>query len=388
MPTVALELPRLACAGVLFTVGLLAAACSSRPLDSAEGGGDSAAQRVPSEVELIALYEPPAAWSATALAFDPQRSGELWVTLRRFPSSKPCLSNATAGCAALEGQVALVQHAGSSTPELTLKKDGNAWHFMRRPTSIAFGDNGNLATCGEARTDNFEDETIDYSGPVLWSSDPQIFGVPPKPGQNGTHLDMLHDSPYCMGIAHERENAYWVFNGQLGALDRYDFHHPHVIGGEDHSDGELSRYLEGELVRVPEVPSQLAFDRERRALYIVDTSQGRILRLATDSGTPGADVPANDPIAVHRRIDDAVVEELVPPGVLSRPSGIALWGTVVLVTDNATGRIFWFSREGEALGSVSTGLAPGALSGIAVGPDQHLYVSDLQSGAAYRVLGH
>ena len=360
--------------------------CSSSPLDApSEPSPAAAAPKVPASIQLIPLYEAPAAWTATALAFDPRRSGELWVTLRRVPSNKPCLETVRTGCAALEGVVALVQGATSAQPSMTIKKDGNAWHFMRRPTSIAFGQNGNLATCGEARTDNYEDDGSDYSGPVLWSSDPAIFGAVPKDGQNGTHIDMLHNSPYCMGIAYERDNVYWVFNGALGALDRYDFRAPHVVGGENHSDGEFSRYAEGELERVAEVPSHLALDHSQRQLYVADTAQGRILRLAIDSGTPGANVPSNDPIAVHRRIDGASLVEFVPAGSLVTPSGIAFTGDRVIATDNATSRIWWFELDGTALGSVDTGLPVGSLSGIAVGPDGKLYLSDLLTGAAYRV---
>jgi hypothetical protein len=321
------------------------------------------------------------------LAFDPLRSGDLWVTLRRVPSNKPCLETALSGCAALEGEVALVHGATSAEPSMAIEKDGNAWHFMRRPTSIAFGQNGNLATCGEARTDNYEDDALDYSGPVLWSSDPAIFGAVPTANQNGTHIDMLHDSPFCMGIAHERDNVYWVFNGQLGALDRYDFHAPHVVGGDDHSDGEFSRYVEGELERVPEVPSHLALDYGQRQLYVADTARGRILRLAIDSGTPGADVPTNDPIAVHRRMDGASLDEVVAPGSLSAPSGVAVLVDRLIVTDNATSRIWWFKLDGSVVGSVDTGLPLGSLSGIAIGPDGQLYLSDLKTGTAYRVEG-
>ena len=66
----------------------------------------------------------------------------------------------------------------------------------------------------------------------------------------------------------------WVFNGKLGALDRYDFHAPHVVGGEDHADGELSRYVEGELERVPQVPSHLALDETAHDFYVADTAGG------------------------------------------------------------------------------------------------------------------
>jgi len=360
--------------------------CSSSPLDTPDEADAAApAGAVPASVELVPLYDAPAAWTATALAFDPLRTGQLWVTLRRVPSNKACLETARSGCAALEGEVALVKGATEDAPSMTIEKDGNAWHFMRRPTSIAFGQNGNLSTCGEARTDNYEDEAIDYSGPVLWSSDPAIFGAVPKADQNGTHIDMLHESPFCMGIAYERDNVYWVFNGQLGALDRYDFHAPHVIGGEDHSDGELARYVEGQLRRVPEIPSHLALDHDRGQLYVADTAGGRVLRLAIASGTPGADVPTLDPISIHRRMDGVSLIEVVAPGALSAPSGIALSGDRIIVTDNATSRIGWFKLDGSPLGSVDTGLPAGSLSGIAVGPDGKLYVSDLLTGTAYRV---
>jgi len=372
--------------------GLLSAAlaltlsnCSSTPLDTSDEGGAAPSPAVPARAELASLYDAPLAWTATALAFDPQRTGELWVTLRRVPSNLPCLETARSGCAALEGQVALVQGATSDAPALALKKDGNAWHFMRRPTSIAFGENGNLSTCGEARTDNYEDEAIDYSGPVLWSSDPTIFGAVPKPGQNGTHLDMLHESPFCMGIAYEQDNAYWVFNGKLGALDRYDFHVPHVIGGEDHSDGELHRYVEGQLARVPEVPSHLVLDRDRGRLYVADTAGGRIVALDIASGVLGGEVPTLDPIPVHRRMDGATLEEVVAPGVLDAPSGIALSGDRLIVTDNATSRIWWFELDGSVVGSLDTGLPAGSLSGVTLGPDGKLYLSDLLTGTAYRV---
>lgn len=370
------------------------AACSSSPLSTSDegnvaGGGGSAGASaqsvVPAAVELVPLYTPPKNWSATALAFDPTREGELWVTLRQFPSNKPCLETAPNGCAALEGQVALVQGATGDAPTMTLKRDGNAWHFMRRPTSISFGDNGNLGTCGEARTDNYEDEAIDYSGPVLWSSDPTIFGVTPKPGQNGTHLDMLHETPFCMGIAHEQDNAYWVFNGKVGALDRYDFHQPHQIGGEDHTDGELARYALGELLRVEEVPSHLVLDKERRELYVADTGHARVVRLLIDTGSKGGTVVNYDGNQISDRIDGAILEAIVPTGTLVLPSGVALVGEHLLVTDNETSKIWWFERDGRALGSVDTGLPAGSLAGVTEGPDGALYVSDLLSGNAYRV---
>jgi sugar lactone lactonase YvrE len=79
------------------------------------------------------------------------------------------------------------------------------------------------------------------------------------------------------------------------------------------------------------------------------------------------------------------LEQVVGPGSLGAPSGITLSANRIIVTDNATSRIWWFDFDGTAIGSVDTGLAAGSLSGIAIGPDSKLYVSDLLTGNAYRV---
>ncbi|MEP7052907.1 MAG: hypothetical protein ABJB12_21255, partial [Pseudomonadota bacterium] len=147
--------------GFLAVFALLG--CSSSPLTSASDSSSNQAAPatvppLPAAVALTPLYTPPPKWSATALAFDSTRADQLWVTLRPFPSTQACTSKDSSGCKALEGEVMLVTQASTPSPEAVIRKDGNAWHFMRRPTAIAFGDNGDLATCGEARTDNYEDE--------------------------------------------------------------------------------------------------------------------------------------------------------------------------------------------------------------------------------------
>jgi hypothetical protein len=372
----------------------LALACSSGKLD--DGGprepepSESAVVAealFPDGAALTAIYSSTARRSATALAFNPLVPGELWATLRQFPVDAPCTSKVKTGCAALPGEVAVISGADTESPTARVKEDGNSWHFMRRPTSIAFGDNGNFATCPEYRTGNYEDETtIDFIGPTLWSSDPAIFGVKPLPTQNGTHLDMLHSTPFCMGIAHETGNAYWTFNGQIGALDRYDFHEPHPIGGDDHADGELHRYVEGELLRVPEVPSHLALDRAQGLLYIADTGHHRVLRMDITSGTPIGEVEKEyDGMPIHQRMGGAELTVFVAPDVLETPSGIAFHQGIVLVTDNATGTIHVFDRDGTSLRTFTTGLPAAALGGITVGPDERVYVTNLATGQVLRV---
>jgi DNA-binding beta-propeller fold protein YncE len=393
------DLLRLTASALICGASLLG--CSSQGLDSPDdaGGGNggtagtgASAGNTPTSGGggargVVDIYTPKTkvAFSATALAFNPMVDGELWVTLRQFPSDKPCAKDGDAGCAALPGVMAVITHATGDAPSAVIKEDGNAWHFMRRPSAVAWGDGLLFAACGEARTDNFENEKTPYSGPVLWSSDPAIFGVKPTAQQNGTHLDMLHETPYCMGIGHESANAFWAFNGDAGSLDRVDFHGPHAIGGADHSDGEVKRYIDGQLLRVPEVPSHLVYDSKRKLVYVADTGHGRVLSVDPSTATAGADIQVYETLQSSGTMDGATVAELVPPGLLRQPSGIALANDELYVTDNATSLIYVFDITGTLQHTYDTELPPGSLAGIALGPDSKLYVTDLSSGAVHRV---
>jgi len=363
--------------------------CSSAPVDESDGTMPGATPPPLTEaITLTQIYAPRARvpLSATSLAFNPMVPGELWVTLRQFPSGRPCNLDApsSAACAALPGAMGVVSDATGDSPRAVIKEDGNAFHFMRRPTQLAWGEGLLFASCGEALTDNFDDDPTPYAGPVLWSSDPAIFGVEPLPEQNGTHLDMLHETPYCMGIAHEANNAYWVFNGDAGALDRVDFHVPHQIGGEDHSDGEVHRYVTGQLLRVPEVPSHLAYDRQRQLVYVADTGHARVLAVDPSTATSGEGIPVYEVLRASGSMDGATVKELVPPGQLERPSGITLDKGTLYVTDNATSLVHLFDLAGKQLRVLDTGLPAGSLAGVALGPDQKLYLTDLSTGVVYR----
>jgi len=365
-------------------------ACSSRALDDSddESAGGASPGRSPIEsASLTRVYKPSSKvrLSATALAFNAAVKGELWVTLRQQPSDEPCTTADDRGCSALPGVVAVIGNATSDDPAGVIKEDGNAWHFMRRPAAIAWGDGELFASCGEALTDNYEDEDTPYAGPVLWSSDPEIFGVKPGPGQNGTHLDMLHETPYCMGLAHERDNAFWAFNGDAGSLDRVDFHTPHAIGGDDHSDGEVHRYLTGELLRVPEVPSHLAFDQARGLVYVADTGHARVLSVDPSTAKPAGAITVYELLQSSGAMEGASVVELVPPGTLQKPSGLSFDGDTLYVTDNETGLIHEFDPTGKTLRILDPHVAPGELGGIAVGPDRRLYVTNLADGSVSRV---
>ncbi|HYQ15734.1 MAG TPA: hypothetical protein VEQ58_08255, partial [Polyangiaceae bacterium] len=242
-----------------------------------------------------------------------------------------------------------------------------------------------FSSCGEALTDNYEDVDVPYAGPALWSSDPSIFGVEPLPGQNGTHIDMLHETPRCMGIAHESGNIFWAFNGDAGSLDRVDFHMPHAVGGEDHDDGEVHRYIAGQLLRVPEVPSHVAYDAQRQLVYVADTGHARVLAVDPSTAKAGGDIDVYEVLQSSGSMNGATVRELVPPGKLQSPSGLALADGKLYVTDNATSLISIYDVAGKLERVLDTTMAPGSLAGIVVGPDQKPYITDLITGRVQRV---
>lgn len=320
---------------------------------------------------------------ATDLAFNPVRPKELWVVLREFASDAPCTEAVAQGCASLESTIALYENAVDEPDTVKTRKDDNAWHFMRRASSIAFADDDTFSTVGEYRTGNYDDDAVDYIGPTWWSSDPEVFAKPS--GLNGSHLDMLHASPFAMGVAWESGTTYWVFNGDVGSIDKYVFNEPHVPGGEDHSDGEIYRYVRGDVEREPGVPSHMAFDSRDGSLFICDSGNARILRLDTKSGDEGGNLTVYDPIEVSLLMKDAELTEVIPAGTLEAPSGIELAGDVLFVTDNKTSKIHAFSLEGSELASFDTGLPEGTLSGIALGPDDKLYFTDMLTGKVRRI---
>jgi len=350
------------------------------PAAPAIGNGDAAS------VQFVTVFDDDGDLMATDLDFHPTRD-ELWISLREQPDDTACTQSITAGCFALQGSVAIVTAPASAAPTSDIEQDPNAWHFMRRPSGIAFGEGDIFATIHEFRTGNFTDDPSDFIGPSLWSSDPSIFANEP-PGKNGSHIDMLHETPWGMGIVHDVGNVYWTFNGNVGAIDRYDFAEPHEVGGDDHTDGTVRRFVEGSLLRAPEIPSHLALDHATGWLYIADTGNGRVVRLNTLSGTVGAEFSPYEPMVESVAMDGAVLEDVVPTGLLAAPSGLAIAGSgdtaVLYVGDRATGTILAYTPAGVEIARLATDL-PG-LAGLALGPDGSLYATSYDEGRVVRLV--
>lgn len=308
------------------------------------------------------------------LAFNPARSGELWVVNDG------------------DNSVVVVHDATGAAPTTERRIDPAADHFLHRPTSIAFGgeattfgSTGTFGTCGESRNENGVEGGADFMGPVLWSSDLAIFAKKDPIGL-GSHLDMLHNSPLCMGIAHETANVYWTLSGKSNAIVKYDFGADHDIGLDDHSDGASFEYVRTQVKYAPEIPSHLFFHPADGMLYIADTGNGRVAKLDTKSGVRGAKLATKElQKGGHYRMNEAALVDVVAPGVLTAPSGLEIHKDHLFVSDNATGKIVAFNLAGEQVNAFDTGLGAGALGGMNFGPDGKLYIVDMTGNRVFRV---
>lgn len=328
------------------------------------GKGDGSA----TSVDFVQIVQYQATRRPSDLAFNPLVPGELWVTNYG------------------DDTVAILQGVGASTSKTAkvtgeLKLDPAASHFMHHPPALAFGEKGAWATCGDG--DNGGNY---FMGPTLFSSDPAIFATQNKYTGLGSHLDMLHSTSYCRGIAHVGGNEYFVFNSMQGSIDLYDFHAPHPPGEEDHSDGTIFRYVNGQVAGLDGAMSHVYYDKASRLLYIADTGNQRIAVLDPATGTKGQSFAGSEVIAERRFVNNAKLTELVKPGTLKAPSGIELYRGVLYVTDAATSRFYAFDpKTGALIRSLDTGLPKGALAGFTFGSDSKLYFTNAKAGSIMRI---
>lgn len=364
----------------------------------------------------------------------PSQDGKLWVVQRLprhpdFTDETECTSASAIGgandCASLGGGTveitdpAAAEPATSSNDRANLVVDYNAWHFLRRPSAIAFGaselsiepgDPGSIdpntgltvltetlvlkntfATCHEHFTGNYTDQPP-FIGPTLWTSDPAIYNG--RNGNevwsNGSHLDMVHSTPYCMGIAYDDRDLYWTFNGDIGTIDRYDFQVPHVPGHHNHDDGEVTRYFfDDPLARVPDVPSNLEVAGDY--LYIADTGNGRVVRLNRMAEGTVIDTFRTHENLVGDMVEDVPLEEVIGKSALAaewgervEPSGLAVLNENTLVVANhASGHLTFIRPSGEIVRTIDTGMGEG-LGGVTV-LDGVIYFAHMRERRVYRV---
>jgi hypothetical protein len=287
----------------------------------------------------------------------------------------------------------IIFDAASDDAEAVAFSSFGSDHFLIDPSSIAFGKDGRFATVHE--TDELTQgpppfgTPEDFMGPTLWDSDPDVFD-----GGHSGHLDMLHNSPLAMGVAWEKENIYWVFDGYHSSITRYDFREDHGPGGTDHTDGVVARFVEGEVDRKPNTPSHMEFDQETDLLYIADTGNKRIAVLDTTTGEDGGNTSPNYDTAgpgstgSQYEVLNADISTLVDGEEhnMTRPSGLALRDGVVYVSDNKRSNIMAYDMEtGDLLDFLSLELEEGALMGIEFDADGNLWFADALDNRIVRI---
>lgn len=298
------------------------------------------------------------------LGFD--ASGNLWIANRE------------------DDRTFIVSNPGTDSQDHERRKDAAANHFMEETAALSFDDNAQFGSCGETRN-TYDDAASanDFMGPVLWSTDLDIFAEQ-NPDGLGSHLDMLHQSPNCVGIAWERENVYWVFDGKNDTIVRYDFSTDHGVGQDDHSNGIVHRLTDFEVARVEGAPGHMMIDPETGLLYVADTGNGRVLWIDTATGEAGGDLRArNEPLEEYAEWVDVDWGVLVDG--LDEPGGLALEQDHVYIAEHGTGILHAFTKAGEPVMQLDTGRGGGAILGIEIGPDGALWVVDDAEPAVYRL---
>lgn len=297
------------------------------------------------------------------LAFHPDRPDELWIVNRGDYS------------------MVIFSAAGTGAQDAEKRIDRDSSHFMAEPAAFAFGDTqdavgdgmvSTFASCQESRNSYGGDvsDGDDFMGPVLWPGDLDLFAeVNQSNNLLGSHLDMLHQSPLCMGIAHAKGNQYWLFDGSNARLTWYDFETAHGYGEDDHSDGRVRRYEDVILDRVANVPSHIEVAADG-TLFVADTGTGRVLWVDPAPASETGVLPFNfEPLDEFTTYAGATVEERVTG--LDQPSGVLLVDDRLFISDHATGEVIAFdAATGEELARVDVGVG---VMGLALGPDGRIW---------------
>tara|TARA_B100001142_G_scaffold277493_1_gene287080 strand:- start:58 stop:1647 length:1590 start_codon:yes stop_codon:yes gene_type:complete len=268
------------------------------------------------------------------------------------------------------------------------RKDSYSRHFMHTASAISFDNDGFFANTLECKDANNNPNGF-FSGPTLWDSDLSIYANLNQDGPLlGSHLDMIHQSPYSMGIEYAGiGNVYWVFDGYHSSIVRYDFATPHEIGGHDHSDGKVWRHDEVEIAMHEGVPSHMVLDENTGNLYISDTGNQRILLFNTQSGVFQQELtPYGESLDQYWLMQNSEWEVYINQGLI-KPSGIDFYENRLIVSDYSSGDIILFDTSSyppEELGRIITGFE-NSIMGIKIGPGKKIWYVNHSSNEVVRI---
>ncbi len=307
-----------------------------------------------------------------------QNSNELWVVNY----------GTTTG-----GTNVIFYNAGQTNQTSQYRKDSHTSHFMRFPPAFAFGDNGEFGNISEIQST--AGGTSTFMGPALWTADTNIFA---RIFQNnwvsgyplGSHLDMLHQSPNAMGIAHDSAKIYWVFDGWNGNIVKYDFVADHSPGYDNHSAGKIYRYTGVTVLRTPGIPSHMVMDKTTKWLYIVDGGNKRVIRIASKSGavtsTLSPPATANEPLAGYYGVTGVTQQVVATYASSLQPCGIDYYNDRLIVSDYNTGDIRIYNTAAATptlMGTIVTG-TPGIM-GVKIGNDGKIWFVNNTQNTVMRI---
>ena len=315
------------------------------------------------------------------LEFHPGKANELWVANRATDS------------------ITIVENVGMDNQTSQNRKDAYGNHFLEEVSAIAFGayheefdwqwgsaQETDNTYCGQQNPGN------NFMGPTLWPSSLDHFAVEHQTdGLLGSHIDMNHESPFGVGIAHDSDNAYWYNDGYYGELVYYDFQEDHDTGMDDHSDALVRRYSDVQLTHSLGTPGHMILDKETGILYIADAGANRVVWVNTDDTTfTTTDImnspTRTEPLEEYSRING--IEWGVLDTGLNRPSGIALEGDQLFVSLNGNGEIIAYDLSVNGKSAVEAGsiqTTASSIMGIEIGPDGHLYYVDNAQDEVVRI---
>lgn len=338
-------------------------------------------------------------------AFDPDAGEEAWV--------------ANGG----NHSVSIVAGLGSASQTTLSRRDRGYYHYMINVTALDFNavgpatsgrDDGRdtfnyFAVCNDnANTYLGAKEANFFMGPTLYDTRPGRRNLVNRLGdQCGVdepcyflHADMLHESPHCIGIAHDPETrtaygtVYWAFDAtgdrQSGMLVRFDFQQPHGPGSMDHAVASIRRYPEVTLRRgAGGVHAGMVVHASRRELFVASPGEGAVKAVGVDSGRFARTAREEYPIFSSRlpsfeySIYECVDHRVFATG-MDTPSGLALdpdGGSRLFVAEHATGTLHAFEvATGAKLATYRTGRRF-ALGGMAFAPASGvLHVVDTAAG--------
>lgn len=321
--------------------------------------------------------------------------------------------------------VSIIASLGTDQQTTMSRRDRGYYHYMINGTALAFNmvSNSNRTTdrdgynywaiCNDNLNTYIDTKEANYfMGPTLYNSSPKKRNVVNRLGDECQpedspcyflHSDMLHESPGCIGIAHDPEtitaygNVYWAFdstgNRNSGQLVRFDFQQPHGPGSMDHSIAAIRRYVEVELERGPPgVHAGMVVHPTLRQLILSVPGSNKILVVGADSGQFARTAREEYPIFSNRlpSFEYSIWEcaEFAEFATnLDMPTGLALSldGETLFVGERGSGNILVYEiRTGAPLYSIPTPFR--SIGGLAVSPKTGmLYFVDQDTNTLNRI---